>query len=156
MEFMKNKNITLLFAFTIILLSFSEIFSSQTCGHSYLKSKRKAEKSEKTEEVLKIKAVYEGKDIWKDLRVHVDFSGLISTKPEADILTQKIKNYVIPRVMKVLGELYKVRRIKSITLNEKICSDYKIPIKSYGPKNPVEADLIIFVNYDQTGAYTKK
>ena len=147
---MNKSKINLLFAFTILLISFSFINTFHSCGHEYLKNK-KSEMKTKTKSPRKINAEYDKRNDWQSIRIHTDFSGLISKNPNTHDLSNRIKTKVIPRVVKILGELVKVRRIKKITLNQEKCSDFKIPLDSYGPNNPKETDLIIFVNYDQSG-----
>jgi hypothetical protein len=143
-----------LFAVLIFILIFSTVNPSKYCGHSKMKRLR-SQSNSKTHTSQLIKVEYDKKDIntFKNLRIFNDFSGLESNNPESRHLAEKIKTEIIPKTMKILSELFKVRRIKRITLNEAMCTDeYKIPENVFKNKN-IESDLIILVNYDKTGLY---
>ena len=153
MELPNKSNSTLLMIFVLtFVICFSSVFSSSTCGHALMKRFRLHSQSG-TAPMLK--AEYDKLDDWNSIRILTDFSGLVSKHPESHHLTEKIKTAIIPKVMQVLSELFKVRRIKRITLNEDHCAgDYKIP-KHIFHNNPKETDLIILVNYDQSGMFDK-
>lgn len=118
-------------------------------------AKAKAKKTD-VQSVFKLKVQYEDINTWHNIRIKTDFSGLVSKNLYAHNLTNVIKNKVIPKTMKVLSELFKVRKAKRFTLDQRWCNEYKIPKKLYNKSKPVEdTDLLIFVNFDQSGEYTK-
>jgi len=122
--------------------------SSRVCSHYKLKRTR-TEKGNKF-----INAEYDKLDEWNPIRILPDYSGLKSQDPASIKLTEIIKTKIIPKTIKVFQEILKVRKTKSIILNENSCnSEYLIPKDVFGPNNPKETDLIILVNYDITGEY---
>lgn len=158
----KNQNLTLKKFFLILTIFSTMLFDSyfsKSCGHSKLKKIKKSQnkKRSETKMVPLIDAEYDPEDLktFKDIRILTDFTDLVSKNAESRHLTEKIKTKIIPKTMQVLSELFKVRRIKSITLNEERCaSDYKIP-ESVFKDQKKETDLIVLVNYDQSGLYEK-
>lgn len=149
-----NKSVfCIIFIGLIILLigNFENIKAHRVCSHYKLNRKFNNPN-------VYINAEYNSNDLseWKPIRIFADYSGLQSDAQESVKLTEAIKEKIIPKTIKILEQLFKVRPVNSIVITERVCNEeYLISQDVFGPDNPKETDLIILVNYDKTGDFKK-
>jgi len=129
------------------------VYADRLCSHYKLKKTRK----NKLRQGKKyISAEYDKLDDWQPIRILADYSDLKSNSPVSQKLVDSIKNKIIPKTITVFQQLLKVRRIKKIIFNEKSCNnEIAIQNNNYGPNNPIQADLLILVNFDKTDEFKK-
>jgi hypothetical protein len=93
---------------------------------------------------------------WQPIRIHADWSQ-IDNKIEKFSLphVNYLKQQVIPRTIKILQNLVKVRPlISNLKLSKNPCGKItKIPDLYLNKDQGVQADLVIFVTLDETGTY---
>lgn len=138
-----NRGFMLHYLFFIFTFFVRFEFFNSNCGHN---------KFGKAQTEF-VDVAYSQKDNWQPMRIIADYT-LLSTveSPEAVSFANIIEKEIMPKTIKIIEQLFKVRRIDSFTLENEKCGKRTI-IPNHLINVPLQTDLLIIVLFDTTGKY---